>query len=132
MITIRSSKNRSEWTLICLEATLTTWRGVYAISSNEPMIDSRSSLSGALFGPISWPVSRFRLADGLLFEQQMFLPHDGSAVALSWVLRGDTATAAQLVARPFFSGCGPRSYRDIGFHFDPEDNGGRLTWLPNV
>jgi len=96
------------------------------------MTDSGSSFDGNLFGPISWPVSRFRLADGLLLEQQMFLPHDGSAVALSWVLRGDTATAAQLVARPFFSGCGPRSYRDIGFHFDPEDNGGRLTWLPNV
>jgi hypothetical protein len=26
----------------------------------------------------------------------------------------------------------PRSYRDIGFHFDAEEKGGRLTWLPNV
>jgi len=34
--------------------------------------------------------------------------------------------------RPFFSGCGPRSYRDIGFQFDSEEPGGRLTWLPNV
>jgi hypothetical protein len=62
----------------------------------------------------------------------MFLPHDESAVALSWSLRGNTAIAAQLVVRPFFSGCGPLSYRDVGFHFDSEDNGGRLTWLPNV
>ena len=44
----------------------------------------------------------------------------------------DTPTAVQLVVRPFFSGCGPRSYRDVGFHLDSEDNGGRLTWLPNV
>jgi len=36
------------------------------------------------------------------------------------------------VVRPFFSGCGPRAYRDVGFQFDPKDNGGRLTWLPNV
>lgn len=96
------------------------------------MTDSRSSFGSGLFGAISWPVSRFRLADGLLFEQQMFLPHNGSAVALSWTLRGNIAIAAQVVVRPFFSGCGPRSYRDVGFHFDSEMQGGRLTWLPNV
>jgi hypothetical protein len=62
----------------------------------------------------------------------MFLPHDGSTVAMSWALHGDTATAAQLVVRPFFSGCGPRFYRDLGFHIDSNDNAGRLTWLPNV
>ena len=96
------------------------------------MTDSRSSFADALFGAISWPVSRFCLAEGLLLEQQMFLPHDESAVAISWSLRGDVAIAAQLVVRPFFSGCGPRAYRDVGFQFDPKDNGGRLTWLPNV
>ncbi len=132
MITIRPSKNSSELALICLEATLTTPRNVYAISSDDPMIESGPSYDGALFGAISWPVSRFRLEDGLLLEQHMFLPHDGSALALSWALRGDVTTPANLVVRPFFSGCGPRSYRDVGFHFDSEDNGGRLTWLPNV
>ena len=132
MITIRSCNSNSDVALISLEATLTTPRGVYTISSEGPMTDSRSSFGDALFGPISWPVSRFRLAEGLLLEQQMFLPDDGSAVALSWSLRGNTAIAAQLVVKPFFSGCGPRSYRDVGFHFDSEDNGGRLTWLPNV
>src|SRR5215216_4909818 len=40
--------------------------------------------------------------------------------------------SAQLVVRPFFSGCGPRSYRDLGFHFESEQIGGRLAWLPNV
>jgi hypothetical protein len=132
MITIRLSKATPEVALISLEATLTTLHGAYSLSSEGAMTDSGSSFDGNLFGPISWPVSRFRLADGSLLEQQMFLPHDGSAVALSWALRGDTAAAAQLVVRPFFFGCGPRSYRDIGFHFDAEDNGGRLTWLPNV
>ena len=130
MITIRSSNISSEVALICLEATLATRRGVYTISSDGPMIDSASPSGGGLFGAISWPRSRFRLADGLSLEQQMFLPHDGSAVALSWVLRGDAFASAQLVVRPFFSGCGPRSYRDIGFH--SEDEGGRLSWLANV
>jgi hypothetical protein len=117
---------------MCLDATLTTPRSVYSISSEGAMTDTGSSFDGNLFGPISWPVSRFRLADRLLLEQQMFLPRDGSAVALSWSLRGSSVLAARLVVRPFFCGCGPRSYRDGGFHFDSEDNGGRLTWLPNV
>jgi hypothetical protein len=132
MITIRSSKSGSQVALICLEVTVTTPRNVYTISSDGPMIDSGSSFGDGLFGAISWPRSCFRVPEGLLIEQQMFLPHDGSAVALSWALRGDTAIAAQLVVRPFFSGCGPRSYRDVGFHFESEANGGRLTFLPNV
>jgi glycogen debranching enzyme-like protein len=132
MITIGSSKNSSEVALSCLEVTLTTPRSVYSISLDDSMIEPGSSFGGGLFGAISWPVSRFRLAEGLLLEQQMFLPHDGSAVALSWALRGDTVISAHLVVRPFFSGCGPRSYRDVGFGFDSERDGGRLSWLPNV
>jgi len=132
MITIRSPKARPRVALVCLDVTLKTPGGVYAISSEGSMTDSRSSFGGALFGAISWPVSRFRLPEGSLLEQQMFLPHDGSAVALSWSLRDNTAAAAKLVVKPFFSGCGPRSYRDLGFHFDSEMEGGRLTWLPNV
>jgi hypothetical protein len=132
MITIRSSKAGSQVALICLEVTVTTPRNVYTISSDSPMKDSGSSLGQGLFGGISWPRSCFRLPGGVLLEQQMFLPHDESAVAISWALRGNTATAAQLVVRPFFSGCGPRFYRDVGFEFDSEHAAGRLTWLPNV
>jgi hypothetical protein len=132
MITIRSSKDITEVALICLEATLTTPRSVYAISSERLITDSGPLFGEGLFGAISWPRSRFRLPEGLLLDQQMFLSHDGSAVALSWALRGNTVIAAQLVVRPFFCGCGPRSYRDVGFRFDSEENGGRLTWLPNV
>jgi hypothetical protein len=132
MITIRSYKAHSKVTLIYMEVTLKTPRNVYTISSDRALTDSGSSFGHGLFGGISWPVSRFRVAEGFLLEQQMFLPCDESAVAMSWALRGDTATAAQLVVRPFFSGCGPRSYRDVGFHLDSDDNGGRLTWLPHV
>jgi hypothetical protein len=132
MITIRSSKGSSQVALICLDVSLTTPRKVYTISSDGPMTDSGSSFGGGLFGGISWPRSRFRLPDGVLLDQQMFLADDGSAVALSWTLHGNAGSAARLVARPFFSGCGPRSFRDAGFQFDSEENGGRLTWLPNV
>ena len=132
MITIRSSKVGSEVTLSCLEVTLTTQRNVYTISSDGPMIDSGPLYGEGLLGAISWPRSCFRLPEGVLLDQQIFLPHDGSAVAMSWALRGDTASAARLVVRPFFSACGPRSFRDVGFQFDSEEDGGRLTWLPNV
>jgi glycogen debranching enzyme-like protein len=132
MITIRSSKAGSKPTLMCLEVTLKTTRNVYTISSDRALADSGSFLGDELFGGVSWPVSRFRIAEGLLLEQQMFLSREESTVAMSWALHGDTPTAVQLVVRPFFSGCGPRSYRDVGFHLDSEDNGERLTWLPNV
>jgi hypothetical protein len=132
MITIRSSKAGSGATLMCVEVTLKTTGNVYTISSNRTLADSGSSFGDGLFGGISWPVSRFRIEEGLLLEQQMFLPDDGSTVAMSWALHGDTAATAQLVVTPFFSGCGPRSYRDIGFYLDSDDNGGRLTWLPTV
>jgi hypothetical protein len=132
MITIRSSKADSEVALTCLEVILTTPRSVYTICSNGSMIDPGSPVSEGLFGAISWPRSRFRLQEGFLIDQQMFLSHDGSAAAFSWALRGDPVISAQLVVRPFFSGCGPRSYRDVGFHFDSEEDSGRLNWLPNV
>lgn len=67
-----------------------------------------------------------------MLEQQMFLPCDESSVAVSWALHGDAAITAQLVVRPFFSGCGPRSYRDVGFRIDFEHKGRPLTWLPHV
>jgi hypothetical protein len=132
MITIRSSKDSSQVALVSLEVTLTTPRNVYTISSDGSMTDSGSSFGEGLFGGISWPRSRFRLPEGVLLDQQMFLPDDGSAVALSWALIGNEGCTAQLVVRPFFSGCGPRSFRDVGFQFDLEEAGGRLTWLPNV
>ncbi|PYL68830.1 MAG: hypothetical protein DMF22_12380 [Verrucomicrobia bacterium] len=91
-----------------------------------------SPFGGGLFGAISWPLSRFQLAPGVVLEQQIFLPHDGSAAAFSWQLHAQSPLRARLTIKPFFSGCGPRSYRDVGFCLDSEENGGRLTWLPNV
>ena len=78
-----------------------------------------------------WPRSRFRLAPDLVLEQQMFWTHDCSDVAISWELRGEPIPA-QLIVRPYFCGCGPRWYRDIGFRLEPQEHGGRLAWLPSV
>ena len=132
MITIRSSAASSEPTLIALETALTTAQGIYTISSNSSGADSTSTFSGGLFGAISWPLSRFQLAPGVVLEQQIFLPHDGSAAAFSWQLYAQSPLRTRLTIKPFFSGCGPRSYRDVGFRLEAEQEGGRLTWLPNV
>ena len=69
---------------------------------------------------------------GVVLEQQMFFPNDGSAAAFSWQLHAQSPLRARLTIKPFFSGCGPRSYRDVGFRLEAEQEGGRLTWLPNV
>jgi hypothetical protein len=132
MIRIRSSSASSKPTLIGLEVILTTARGTYTISSNGSVADFSSPFGSGLFGAISWPRSQFRLAPGVVLEQQMFFPNDGSAAAFSWQLHAQSPQQGRLTVKPFFSGCGPRSYRDVGFHFDSEENGGRLTWLPNV
>ena len=132
MITIRSSAASSEPTLIGLEVILTTRRGTYMISSNSSVPDFSSPFGGGLFGAISWPRSQFRLAPGVVLDQQMFFPNDGSAAAFSWQLHTQSPLPARLTVKPLFSGCGPRSYRDIGFRVEPEEDGGRLAWLPNV
>ncbi len=132
MITNRSSADSSVPVLVALEATLTMPIGVYTICSKELMDGSHSPFSGALFGAISWPRSRFQLAPGIILEQQIFLPHDRSAAAFSWQLHNPFPMEAHLAVRPLFSGCNPRSYRDVGFQLQSEDEGGRLVWLPNV
>jgi hypothetical protein len=131
MITIRSSEGLSEPSLIGLEATITTPTSVLTMASDGPIVDHTSPFGGGLFGAMSWPRSRFQLAPGIVLEQQMFLPHDGSGAAFSWELRGGFFPA-RLTVRPFFLGCGPRTYRDAGFQYEPEEDGGRLIWLPSV
>jgi len=131
MITFRSSKNISEPTLIGFEATLTTPEGVYEFSSDGPIVDPTSPFDGGLFGRITWPRSRFQIHPNLMLEQQMFVSQDTPDIAISWELRGELVPVS-LTVRPYFVGCGPHGYRDIGFHFDPEEEGGRLVWLPNV
>src|SRR6266576_3391453 len=132
MITIRSSAASSKPTLIGLEVILTTARGTYTISSNGSVADFSSPFGGGLFGAISWPRSQFRIAPGVVLEQQMFFPNDGSAAAFSWQLHAESPLEGRLTVKPLFSGCGPRSYRDVGFRREAEQEGGRLTWLPNV
>jgi hypothetical protein len=131
MITIRASKNVSEPTLIGFEATLTTPHGACGFTSNGPVVGTTSPFDGGLFGGIAWPRSRFQILPDLVLEQQMFVSQETTDIAISWELRGHLIPA-HLAVRPYFAACGPRTYRDVGFRFESEENGGRLVWLPNV
>ena len=131
MITIRSTSDVSGPTLIGLEATLNTPTAAYEFSSPGPMLDARFPSGGNLFGAISWPQARFRIQPDLTIEQQMFISHNSSDIAISWELKGKPIPM-RLVVRPHFGGCSQRRFRDVGFQFDPNEEGGRLVWLPSV
>jgi hypothetical protein len=115
-----------------MEATLTTETAVYSLSSIGSLLDGSSAMSGGLFGAISWPRCQFNVEPGISIEQQVLLPHDGSAAAFSWQLRNRSPQSLRLEVRPLFAGCSPWSYRDRGFQFQSAEQGGRLVWLASV
>ena len=131
MITIRTPKEISQpTTLIGFEATLKTPPSVFEMSSTGPGVEDKASLEG-LYGRIAWPRALFRLGSDLVLEQQMFVPFDCSDVAISWQLLGNLLPA-ELTIKPHFAGCEPLGYRNRGFRTEPQENGGRLCWLPHV
>jgi MFS family permease len=106
---------------------------VYTISSEGPTTDSRSSFGGALFGAISWPVSRFRLAEGLLLEQQMFLPHDTMAAIgfLGWSSAGAHSYLAWLIVTGVGCGIGNSGIWAFSQTLAGPEAAGRWTGLQN-
>nr|MBI3613767.1 glycogen debranching enzyme N-terminal domain-containing protein [Nitrospirota bacterium] len=124
------------------DAWVETPAGTFALSSQRYMPDvvhpdGANRLVSFVSEP--WPQWRFCLEDGTVVEQELFVPHGTSAVALSWRLRTPVA-GVMLHVRPFFSG---REYHclhheNTAFRFEPERDGGegsgesetRLIWYP--
>jgi predicted glycogen debranching enzyme len=78
-----------------------------------------------------WPTWRFRLPDGLVVVQEIFVPHGRPAVVVRWRLEGQGL--AQLEVRPFFSGRDPHAlhHENGAFRFDPAATpGGGWAWTP--
>jgi predicted glycogen debranching enzyme len=78
-----------------------------------------------------WPKWIFALEDGTKLEQELFLLHGASIVAISWRLLNSTAKAT-LTVRPFLSG---RDYHSMhhenpAFQFHPEMSDKQLIWHP--
>jgi hypothetical protein len=99
---------------------------IYTVSSDRP---PQSDYSNRGLSAI-WPRWRWALNDEISVEQQMLLPAEGNALAISWRLIGVTFAPVLLEARPFFRALQPLSFSS--FHVEPETNGGRLTWRPHV
>ncbi len=75
-----------------------------------------------------WGRTLVPLAQEMALQQQMLLANGGNTVALSWQLVGDPFAAVRLIATPVFSADEPTSSEV--FNFEPESDGGRLTWQP--
>lgn len=91
--------------------------------------DGATRLAGFLTDP--WPRWTFQLEDGTRVEQELFVPHGLSAVAIRWRLLDDVGRA-RLTVLPFLSG---RDYHSLhhenpAFRFDAEVDGQRVTWRP--
>ena len=86
------------------------------------------------FEPEPWPRWTFRLENGLVVAQEIFVPHETPAVAVrwQWVERPGDGTGEQvsLHVRPFLSG---RDYHSLhhenpAFRFEAETAGDRVPW----
>ncbi|MFO0848257.1 MAG: amylo-alpha-1,6-glucosidase [Gemmataceae bacterium] len=123
------------------EAWVETPAGRFPISSQRytPGVvhpDGESRIESFRHEP--WPCWTYRLEDGTRVEQELFVPHGYSAVAVRWRLLG-SVPQARLTVRPLMSG---RDYHALhhenpGFPFDVAHGNGRVTWaayrgLPEV
>ena len=79
-----------------------------------------------------WPRWRFRLAEDLVVEQELFLLSGQSAVMLSWKITSANNAEAKLRVRPFLSGRDFHSthHENSAFRFDAEKNSERILWRP--
>jgi predicted glycogen debranching enzyme len=116
------------------DAAVETANGNYAISSQlypPNIMHPDGALRIVQFNSEPWPKWIFALDDGVKFEQEIFVVHGASIVAISWRLINSTAKAT-LTVRPFLSG---RDYHSMhhenpAFQFHPEITDKRLIWHP--
>jgi len=96
---------------------------IYQVSSSNASGNDGLRSRGLAFSRQILP-----LAPAMSLDQQILLANAGDAVAISWRLLGKKIAPVRLAATPIFSSAEPIS-SEI-FTFDPEHDGGRLTWLP--
>lgn len=116
------------------DACVSTLDGTFHISSQRYSSDAIAPEGYKLieaFDHEPWPTWRFRLPDGTIIEQEIFVRHGQPIAALSWRAIGNKLPV-KLTVRPFMSG---RDYHALhhenaAFKFDPAQGDGKFTWKP--
>lgn len=116
------------------DAFVETENGRFALSSQRytpDVVDPDAARHLEAFTAEPWPHWSYRLADGTVVEQELFVPHGRPIVAVCWRLAGSPRPAT-LTVRPFLSG---RDYHALqhengDFRFDPDFDGDLVTFRP--
>ena len=117
-----------------LDAEVSTAAGRFPISSQvyEPGVIHPDGLNRLeSFEPDPWPRWRFRLPDGTVIEQEIFVRRGAPVTVLTWRLAAGRP-GTSLEVRPFLAG---RDYHALhhenqAFNFEAEQNRGRIVWRP--
>jgi predicted glycogen debranching enzyme len=83
------------------------------------------------FADEPWPSWSWRLRDGSIVEQELFVPHGMPVVAIRWRRTGGDGRGS-LVVRPFFSGRDTHAlhHANPDFRFETRREEESLTWEP--
>src|SRR4029453_2635194 len=110
-----------------------TQRGTFAISSQRygPHVihpDGASRVESFEHEP--WPRWRYKIDDGIVLEQELFVPKGESAIFMSWKVVAGTDREVKLRVRPFLSGRDFHSthHENGSFKFEAEQSGERVTF----
>ncbi len=84
------------------------------------------------FNARPWPTWRFGLGNKLEIQQEVFVPHNESAVVLTWSISGGTGIGAKLIVRPLLSGRDFHAthHENGAIHFDAEVHREQVRWKP--
>ena len=115
------------------DAWVQTASGTFPISSQryQPDIIHPDGAARLIdFQPEPWPRSTYQIGEGLLLDQEVFVPRGASVVVMRWSLSGNGP--ASLVVRPFLSGRDFHGthHENGAFNFSAEVAGDRVTWSP--
>ena len=115
------------------DAWVQTSNGTFPISSQryQPDVIHPDGVGRLIdFQPEPWPRWTYQIGEGLLVEQEVFVPRGASVAVMRWSLSGNGP--ASLIVRPFLSGRDFHgTHHENGvFNFSAEVAGDRVTWSP--